>query len=92
MTRMAALDEDYHVHSVFSDGISTIDENVIVARQRGLRTLCLVDHVRADTTWVGDFVSAVWPLRKSWRASRPRSWTGPGGSTCRPASTASTWC
>jgi putative hydrolase len=63
MTRMIALDEDYHVHSVFSDGISTIDENVIVARQRGLRTLCLVDHVRADTTWVGDFVGAVWPLR-----------------------------
>jgi putative hydrolase len=63
MTRMVALDEDYHVHSVFSDGISTIDENVIVARQRGLRTLCLVDHVRADSTWVGDFVREVWPLR-----------------------------
>jgi putative hydrolase len=63
MTGMVALDEDYHVHSDFSDGISTIDENVIVARQRGLRTLCLVDHVRAGTTWVPDFVSAVWPLR-----------------------------
>jgi putative hydrolase len=63
MTRTVALDEDYHVHSVFSDGLSTIDENVIVARQRGLRTLCLVDHVRAGTDWVPDFVRAVWPLR-----------------------------
>jgi putative hydrolase len=63
MTRMVALDEDYHVHSVFSDGVSSIDENVLAARERGLRTLCLVDHVRAGTGWVPDFVRAVWPLR-----------------------------
>jgi putative hydrolase len=63
MTGSVALDEDYHVHSVFSDGVSTVDENVVVARDRGLRTLCLVDHVRADTGWVPDFVRAVWPLR-----------------------------
>ena len=63
MTAIIALDEDYHVHSVFSDGVSTVDENVVVARDRGLRTLCLVDHVRAGTGWVPDFVRAVWPLR-----------------------------
>ena len=63
MTAIIALDEDYHVHSVFSDGVSTVDENVAVARDRGLRTLCLVDHVRAGTGWVPDFVRAVWPLR-----------------------------
>ncbi len=63
MTAIVALDEDYHVHSVFSDGVSTVDENVAVARDRGLRTLCLVDHVRAGTGWVPDFVRAVWPLR-----------------------------
>ncbi len=63
MTRMVALDEDYHVHSLFSDGVSTVDENVAAARDRGLRTLCLADHVRAGTGWVDDFVRAVWPLR-----------------------------
>ena len=63
MTSTVALDADYHVHSVFSDGASTIDENVLAARERGLGTLCLVDHVRAGTTWVADFVRAVWPLR-----------------------------
>jgi putative hydrolase len=63
MTGPVALDEDYHVHSVFSDGASTIDENVLAARERGLRTLCLADHVRRDTGWVGDFARAVWPLR-----------------------------
>jgi putative hydrolase len=59
-----SLEEDYHVHSVFSDGVSTVTENVRIARQRGLRTLCLVDHVRRDTAWVPDFVQAVQPLRE----------------------------
>jgi putative hydrolase len=59
-----SLEEDYHVHSVFSDGVSTVTENVRVARQRGLRRICLVDHVRRDTAWVPDFVRAVRPLRE----------------------------
>jgi putative hydrolase len=58
-----ALDEDFHVHSTFSDGASTLAENVQAARERGLRTLCLVDHVRRDTTWVPEFAAAVRPFR-----------------------------
>jgi putative hydrolase len=55
-----ALDEDYHVHSAFSDdAVSTVAENVSAARDRGLRTLCLADHVRRDTAWVPDFAAAV---------------------------------
>jgi len=54
-----ALDEDFHVHSTFSDGASTLAENVQAARDRGLRTLCLVDHVRRDTAWLPDFTAAV---------------------------------
>jgi putative hydrolase len=54
------LDEDYHVHSTFSDdGTSTLAENVQVASERGLRTLCLADHVRRDTAWVPEFAAAV---------------------------------
>jgi putative hydrolase len=56
--------EDYHVHSLFSDGTSTLEQNVAVARQRGLGRLCLVDHVRRDTAWVPDFVRAVQSLRE----------------------------
>jgi putative hydrolase len=59
-----SLAEDYHVHSLFSDGTSTLEQNVAVARQRGLRRLCLVDHVRRETSWVPDFVRAVRPLRE----------------------------
>ena len=33
MTIRVALDEDYHVHSTFSDGASTLAQNVRVARE-----------------------------------------------------------
>jgi putative hydrolase len=58
-----ALDEDFHVHSTFSDGRSTLAENVATARARRLRTLCLVDHVRRDTAWLPEFSAAVAPYR-----------------------------
>ncbi len=57
------LDEDYHVHSTFSDGASTVAENVQVAGERGLRQICLADHVRRDTRWVPEFVAAAGGLR-----------------------------
>jgi putative hydrolase len=63
MSVRVALDEDFHVHSTFSDGASTLAENVAAARERGLRTLCLVDHVRQDTAWVPEFTAAVAPYR-----------------------------
>jgi putative hydrolase len=47
------------VHSTFSDGQSTLAENVRAARERGLRTLCLVEHVRRDTEWLPEFTAAV---------------------------------
>ena len=62
---LPALDEDYHVHSAFSDdAVSTLAENVrAAARDRGLRVLCLVDHVRRDSPWVADYTAAVAALR-----------------------------
>jgi putative hydrolase len=57
---LAPLDEDYHVHSTFSDDAeSTVADNVRAARERGLRTLCLADHVRRDTAWVPEFAATV---------------------------------
>lgn len=59
-----ALDEDHHVHSAFSDdATSSLAENVAAARRRGLRVLCLADHVRRSSTWVPQFLSAVDMLR-----------------------------
>jgi putative hydrolase len=56
--------QDMHVHSTFSDGKGTIAENVEAARERQLQTICLVDHVRADTTWIPEFVQATDELRQ----------------------------
>lgn len=53
------LDEDWQMHSTFSDGAGTIDENAAAAAERGLRRIYLTDHVRHDTPWVADFVVAV---------------------------------
>jgi putative hydrolase len=52
--------EDNHVHSSFSDDATgSVDEVIAAARERGLRTICLTDHVRADTPWVGEYVDTV---------------------------------
>jgi putative hydrolase len=48
-----------HVHSTFSDGKNTIAENVAEAERIGLTELTCVDHVRADTKWVPEYVVAV---------------------------------
>ena len=54
------LDEDFHIHSTFSDdAVSTVAENVAAARERGLHAICLADHVRRGTAWVPEFLAAV---------------------------------
>jgi putative hydrolase len=59
-----SVDQDYHVHSTFSDdAVSTLGQNVDAARRRGLRALCLAEHVRRDSAWVPEFLAAVSGLR-----------------------------
>jgi putative hydrolase len=52
-----------HVHSCFSDGAATVDENVERALELGLRRLTCVDHVRTSTDWLPEFVASV----DAWR-------------------------
>jgi putative hydrolase len=54
-----ALDEDHHVHSTFSDGADTLEVNIATAERLGLRRMGCVDHVRRDTTYLGEYVRAV---------------------------------
>jgi len=63
----ALLREDNHVHSTFSDGASTLEENLARAERLGLTRLGCVDHVRVDTTYVPAYVAAVRALRPSTR-------------------------
>jgi putative hydrolase len=59
------LDEDLHVHSTFSDGADTVEQNLAAATALGVRRLGCVDHVRRDTTYVPDYVRAVSALRRT---------------------------
>lgn len=56
--------QDMHVHSTFSDGANTLEENVAEAERLGLVALGCVDHVRADTGWVPAYAAAVAALRQ----------------------------
>jgi putative hydrolase len=51
--------QDMHVHSTFSDGRNTIEENVAEAERLGLLALTCVDRVRADTDWLADYIAEV---------------------------------
>ncbi len=61
------ITEDMHVHSTFSDGRSTLYENVEAAITRGLRRFASVDHVRRDTTWLPTYIGEVGRLKKAFR-------------------------
>ena len=54
---------DMHVHSTFSDGADRLEDNIAEAEALGLTALGCVDHVRASTDWVPDYVAAVNRLR-----------------------------
>jgi putative hydrolase len=61
----ALLLEDHHVHSTFSDGTSSIEENISEAERMGLRRLGCVDHVRANTAYVPVYATVVRALRQT---------------------------
>jgi histidinol phosphatase-like PHP family hydrolase len=59
-----ALTQDMLVHSTFSDGANTIEENVAEAERIGLTELTCVEQVRDDTKWVPAYVAAIRDSRK----------------------------
>lgn len=59
------LDEDFHVHSTFSDGVDTLEANLLVAVNRRLARLGFVDHVRRDSTYLPAYVEAARALQRT---------------------------
>lgn len=45
------LKGDYHTHTVYSDGVSTIEENVRVAKEKGLSQIAITDHGFSHTAY-----------------------------------------
>lgn len=50
---------DYHMHTTYSDGDSTIAEYVERARELGLEEIAITDHVWRSSDWVADYVEEV---------------------------------
>lgn len=59
MRHDGAAVQDMQVHSTFSDGRDTIEDNVAEAESIGLVELTCVDHVRHDTAWLPEYTAAV---------------------------------
>ncbi|MDH3269882.1 MAG: PHP domain-containing protein [Gemmatimonadota bacterium] len=53
------LAADHHVHSTFSDGRGTPEDNLSAARGAGLARLGFVDHVRADSGWLPAYTAHI---------------------------------
>jgi putative hydrolase len=60
---------DMQVHSTFSDGANTVAENVRAAEAAGLVAMTCVDHVRASTDWLGEYVLEVIAQRTTTNVS-----------------------
>jgi putative hydrolase len=58
------LTQDMRVHSTFSGGANTIEENVAEAERIGLTELTCVEHARGDTRWIPAYVAAIRDSRK----------------------------
>ena len=55
---------DYHIHTRFSDGESTIDQYVQAAEERGIKEIAFTDHVWRSSEWVSDYVSKIHDARQ----------------------------
>jgi putative hydrolase len=52
MNNQIELNQDWHVSTTFSDGYASVEENVGVAEERQLQTICLVDDACRSSHWV----------------------------------------
>ncbi len=53
------LNVEYQVHTIQTDGQSTIAEILKTAKARGLKAIAFTEHVRRDTTWFPKFSADV---------------------------------
>ena len=59
-TPLDLLLTDHHVHSLWSDdALSAPVQNLVAARDTGLASIRMVEHVRASTTWLPGFLAEV---------------------------------
>ena len=54
---------DFHMHSTWTDGQGSIEENILKAKELGLKRIAATDHIRADSTYFNDYSEEIKQLR-----------------------------
>jgi putative hydrolase len=55
---------DMHMHSTWTDGQGTIEQNIIRAKELGLKQIAATDHIRHDSTYFEDYFKEIKRLRE----------------------------
>jgi len=58
---------DYHIHTKYTDGLSTIPEYIQCAIRSGLKEIAFTEHVRINSSWYNHFVSEVEAVRENYK-------------------------
>lgn len=54
---------DMHMHSTWTDGMGTIEENIIKAKSIGIKRIAATDHIRASSTYFKEYAVEIIRLR-----------------------------
>jgi len=59
------IKSDFHMHTNFTDGKSSVEEMIRAADKNGLEKIAITEHIRADSAWVNEYIDAVQQGRKN---------------------------
>ena len=57
------LQSDLHMHSTWTDGAGTIEQNILKAKEIGLKRIAATDHIRNDSEYFNDYSEEIKKLR-----------------------------
>ena len=56
---------DFHMHTNFTDGKSSVKDMIRAADKCGLEKIAITEHIRADSVWINEYADAVRKGRKN---------------------------
>jgi len=62
---LSGIKSDFHMHTNFTDGKSSVEEMIRAADENGLEKIAITEHIRADSAWVSEYIDAVKQARKN---------------------------
>lgn len=55
---------DFHMHSTWTDGVGSIEENILAAKKNGLNQIAATDHIRHTSTYFEGYCEEIQALRE----------------------------